>query len=299
MTERIRAVLERGGYGEVYTPALEYERTFERGAAGDGPVYRLFDEHGNVLVLRSDMTVPIARLAATRYASAPVPLRFSYVAHAYRPVQPKRGQSREFMQAGIELIGEPAPTGTAEVLTVLADSLSAAGLQNFRIGLGDVSLYPALLAEHGIDTDHTQRIIAELAAGNFVAIERELSGVSLADEERDLLLRVPRTRGGPEVLLRADGPLRDAAAGMSEVHALLPPSVAERLIFDFGLVGDLGYYTGAVFQVYDPAHGVPIGGGGQYDDLLAEFGRPLPAVGFGVALELLHVALAGEERGRG
>ena len=83
---------------------------------------------------------------------------------------------------------------------------------------------------------------------------------------------------------------------MREVHALLDAAVAERVIFDFGLVGDLGYYTGAVFEVYDPAHGVPIGGGGQYDDLLGGFGRRLPAVGFALGVELLHVALAGEER---
>ena len=85
---------------------------------------------------------------------------------------------------------------------------------------------------------------------------------------------------------------------MREVHALLAPDVAERVIFDLGLVRNLGYYTGAVFQVYDPAHGVPIGSGGRYDELLAAFGRPLPAVGFGLNVERVHIALAGEERGR-
>ena len=60
----------------------------------------------------------------------------------------------------------------------------------------------------------------------------------------------------------------------------------------------LGYYTGAVFQVYDPAYGVPIGSGGRYDELLAGFGRPLPAVGFALGVERVHIALTGEERGR-
>src|SRR5437588_594861 len=78
MTDRIRAVFERAGYGEVYTPALEYEGTFARGGGGaTRPAYRMFDEQGNVLVLRSDMTVPIARLVATRYAHAEPPFRFS------------------------------------------------------------------------------------------------------------------------------------------------------------------------------------------------------------------------------
>jgi ATP phosphoribosyltransferase regulatory subunit HisZ len=85
---------------------------------------------------------------------------------------------------------------------------------------------------------------------------------------------------------------------MRALHALLSREVAERVIFDLGLVRSIGYYTGAVFQVYDPAHGVPIGSGGRYDELLGQFGRPLPAVGFALNVERLHIALTGEERGR-
>ena len=97
MTDRLRTVFEQAGYGEVYTPALEYESTFGRAdMAASRPAYRMFDEHGHVLVLRPDMTVPIARLVATRYAQAEPPLRFCYFAHAYRGVRPQRGQSREF-----------------------------------------------------------------------------------------------------------------------------------------------------------------------------------------------------------
>src|SRR5579884_1350328 len=146
MTDRVRGVFEQAGYGEVYTPVLEYESTFSRAETTViKPAYRMFDEQGNVLVLRSDMTVPIARLAVSRYASAEPPLRFCYFAHAYRGVRPQRGQAREFLQAGIELVGAPAPEGTAEVLSVLCAALDAAGLQTYRVGLGDASLYPSLL----------------------------------------------------------------------------------------------------------------------------------------------------------
>ena len=113
----------------------------------------MFDEQGNVLVLRSDMTVPIARLVATRYRHAEPPLRFCYFAHAYRGVRPQRGQSREFLQAGVELIGAPAPAGTAEALAVLCAALDAAGLETYRVGLGDASLYPSLLDGLGVDAE--------------------------------------------------------------------------------------------------------------------------------------------------
>jgi len=299
MTDRIRAVFERAGYGEVYTPALEYETTFARtNPSASGPAYRVFDELGNVLVLRSDMTIPIARLVATRYRDAEPPLRFSYFAHAYRSIRPQRGQSREFLQAGIELIGAMAPEGTAEVLTILCNALDAAGLETYRIGLGDASLYPALLDRLGVDADRRERILTELANGDFVGLQKEVDALGLNPEDAELLLRVPQRRGGPEVLQTLPGPLEAAATGMRAVHALLAPEVANRIIFDLGLVRGLGYYTGAVFQVYDPAYGVPMGIGGRYDELLGQFGRALPAVGFALNVERLHIALTSEERGR-
>jgi ATP phosphoribosyltransferase regulatory subunit len=307
MTDRIRSVFEHAGYGEVYTPALEYETTFERGAqlredsAGwaSRPSYRLFDEQGSVLVLRSDMTIPIARLVATRYAHSEPPLRFCYFAHSYRGVRPQRGQSRELLQAGVELVGSPGPKGTAEVLSLLCAALDAAGLENYRVGVGDASLYPSLLESHGVEPEAQDRILAALVRGDFVGVEREVGALELPGEDAELLLEVPRIRGGYEILSGLSGPLEEAILGMRALHDLLAPKVADRIIFDFGLVRSLGYYTGAVFQVYDPAYGVPIGSGGRYDDLLAAFGRPEPAVGFALNVERLHIALTGEERGRG
>ena len=123
------------------------------------------------------------------------------------------------------------------------------------------------------------------SAGDFVALEREIHDLNLTEEQSELLLRVPQIRGGPDVLEGLAGALDDAVTGMRAVHELLEPAVADRVIFDLGLVRSLGYYTGAVFQVYDPAHGVPIGSGGRYDELLGNFGRPQPAVGFALNVE--------------
>jgi ATP phosphoribosyltransferase regulatory subunit len=295
ITDAVRGVFESDGYGEVWTPALEYDAVLGRGG-GAPPAYRVFDDHGEVLALRTDMTVPIARVVATRYADAEPPLRFCYFAHAYRAVRPHRGQMREFLQAGIELVGAPAPHGTAEALTVLCRALDAAGLRDYRIGLGDASLYPRLLRAFDVPEEAGRRLLDALVARDFVALEGALAGLPLDDADAELLLRAPQLRGGPQVLGGGDGPLADAVAGLRDVHELLAPEVARRVIFDLGLVRDLGYYTGAVFDVYDPALGAPIGGGGRYDDLLGRFGCPLPAVGFALTIDRLHIALTGEER---
>src|SRR3954466_15580372 len=115
LSERLRRTFEHAGYGEVWTPALEYEEVMRTGddrAAGAG--YRLFDESGQVLALRSDMTIPIARVVATRHPAAEPPLRPCSVGPAYRAAQRGAGQPREFLQGGIELIGVPGAAGDAE-----------------------------------------------------------------------------------------------------------------------------------------------------------------------------------------
>ena len=81
---------------------------------------------------------------------------------------------------------------------------------------------------------------------------------------------------------------------LRELYALLSPDVADRVIFDLGLVRTLGYYTGPVFEVYDAAFGSPLGGGGRYDDLLGRFGRSLPACGWALDVERVHAARLGE-----
>ena len=293
LNTRVLEVWQGAGYGEVWTPTLEYEEVLRRAAGAAEPAYRVFDDHGEVLALRSDMTVPIARVVASRYATAEPPLRFCYTAHAYRAVGRHRGQTREFLQSGVELVGAPAPEGTAEVLRVMCRALDATGLRDYRIAVGDASLYPALLRSFELSDDATGRLMSELVSRDFVGLEREARALGLTAAATDLLTSVPQLRGGADVLDATPGPAADAVAGLRRVLELLDGPVADRIIFDLGLSRGLGYYTGAVFDVLDPSLGTPIGGGGRYDDLLGRFGRPLPAVGFALSADQLHSALAG------
>jgi ATP phosphoribosyltransferase regulatory subunit len=297
LTDRMRSAFERSGYGEVWTPALEYEevlRTGDERAAGAG--YRLFDEHGQVLALRSDMTIPIARVVATRYRDAEPPFRLCYFAHAYRMVERGTGQTREFLQGGVELIGPAAPEAEAEVLALTLSALEDAGLRRHRIGVGDGSLYRALLRALEVGEEHQVPLLEALSRRDLVGLERHASELGISDSDRELLVGLPELRGGPEVLERADGRVAGAMEGLRALYALLAErGVAERVILDLGLVRELGYYTGTVFEVYDPAVGFALGGGGRYDDLIGRFGRPLPACGMALDVQRVHVAQAAEE----
>jgi ATP phosphoribosyltransferase regulatory subunit len=295
-------VFEGRGYGEVATPAIEYDEVLAR---GDGrtadTAYRFFDGSGDLLALRSDMTVPIARLIASRYAKAEMPLRLCYLANAYRAVRPQRGQMREFAQAGVELIGAPAPDGTVEVIEVLEAALDAAGLGRAVIGLGDADLYRQLLAEFGIEGEARDSILGRLAAHDLVGLETELSELQgVSDDQVATCVALSQLRGGKEVLEQArelgGAAVERAIARLGETYeALERAGAADRVRIDMGLLRDLGYYSGAILEVYDPALGHVLGGGGRYDGLLKRFGVDQPAAGFALYMERVHVAQMEEE----
>ena len=297
LSARLRELFEAAEYGEVRTPALEYEDVLSRGdeRAASAP-FRLFDEQGRVLVLRSDMTIPIARLVASRYAEAEPPLRFCYFQHAYRA--PERARtSTEFLQGGIELIGVPGTAGEVEVLTLIAESLATVGLRRHKIGVGDGGLYRTLLAELEVPEEERVPLLELLTERRYVELESHIERLGLSAAARELLIELPRVRGGAEVLEHDAGPAAAAVEGLRALHAGLEEwGIADRVIFDLGLVRELDYYTGAVFEVYDPAVGFALGGGGRYDGLLASYGRDLPACGLALDLQAVHTAIAEEEK---
>src|SRR5256714_9249487 len=223
LTGMLHAVFQRAGYGEVWTPTMEYEDVLRRGddrAAGAG--YRLFDEHGQVLVLRSDMTIPVARLVSSRYSERDVPIRLCYFAHAYRDVDPRSGQAREFLQGGLELIGMPEPQGDAEVAGLVIEALSEAGLTRHKLGPGGGSLYRILLAELEVDEEERMPLLEALSRRDLVEVEMRVDRLALGRAATDLLTTLPTLRGGPEGLEHAgDEPVSAAGGDLRARYRLL------------------------------------------------------------------------------
>jgi ATP phosphoribosyltransferase regulatory subunit len=295
--EHMRGRFEDSGYGEIHTPALEYEEVLRRGEErAAGARYRTFDERGDVLALRSDMTIPIARVVATRYRGVEPPMRFCYFARAWRTAERGVGEPREFLQGGLELIGVPGAEGDAEVVALTLAALDEVGLRRHRLGVGDGSLYRRLLGSLGVPAEAHLALLECLSRRDLVGLERGVAELGLGEPEHELLVRLPELRGGRDMLEHADGRAGGAVGGLLALHELLEErGVVDRVIFDLGLVRELGYYTGAVFEVYDPAVGFALGGGGRYDDLLGRFGRGLPACGLALDVQRVHLAQAAEE----
>jgi ATP phosphoribosyltransferase regulatory subunit len=291
LTLRLSAAFERTGYGEVSTPSIEYEDVLRRGdanAAGAG--FRLFDDTGQILALRSDPTIPIARLVANRYEAVDGPLRFSYFENAYRTVASGSGQAREFLQGGVELIGVPGAEGDAEVIALVVSALEEAGLRRHRVGVGDARLFRDRLAAREIAEEDQRELLELLWRRDLPGLEARVDALGMASAG---LTELAGVRGGPDVLERQEG-----TENLQELYALLEQrGVADRVIFDLGMLRELGYYTGTIFEVYDPAVAFALGGGGRYDDLLGRFGRARPACGAGLDVTRVHVAQLEEERG--
>jgi ATP phosphoribosyltransferase regulatory subunit len=291
------SVFEGFDYGEIRTPTIEYADVVSRGdQASADDAYRFFDDRGELLALRTDMTIPIARLVATRFGEVAPPWRLSYVANSYRAVTPQRARLREFGQAGIELIGVDGAACEAEVVEILARSLEAVGLNDAVIGLGDAGLWEALVRDCGGSDAVVESSSLRLAAHDMVGLGSELAECGEFDRAQvALLLELVQKRGGPALIDSARGRagtrfeavldrLEETCAAVSE------RSVGDRIQVDFGMLRDLGYYSGSILEVYDPSVGEAIGGGGRYDGLMTRFGLDQPAAGFSLYLEPIHKA---------
>ncbi|MBN1656794.1 MAG: ATP phosphoribosyltransferase regulatory subunit [Anaerolineae bacterium] len=304
--QRLRDCFTGWGYTEVIPPTFEYYDNLSVGAGQrlQQAMYRFFDQRGRTLALRADFTPQIARIAATKLFDQPMPLRLCYLGSLFRAEEPQAGRQREFTQAGVELVGAGTPAADAEVVALAAAAIEALGIDGFQINLGQMAFFRALtgdlpreaLASIRDAIDHKNRVrLAEATAG-------------LDEGRRTLLQRLPDLVGGPEVvdeargLAAAVGPAEAALGALErlvQVHArLVAWGVAGRIVLDLGEVRGMDYYTGITFRGVAPGLGWPLVSGGRYDDLIAHFGRPMPAVGMGLSVGRALLVGAGGEVGR-
>lgn len=288
ITRTIEDCFAAEGYGEVRTPTLEVEAS----EGSDLAAYRFIDEQGNTLVLRSDMTVPIARVALTRFSESSEPLKLSYLERSWRRVKSHSGEGREILQAGAELIGA-GEAGPQQIVELCARVLISSGLRDWKLAIGDAVILDSAL--RGVDVTIASQIRQAVVDQDLVAVDR-------------LAAEAGAPRIAKIVRFRCDANQFDTSWIESEVdegsvdgiRRLLEgiePDIRDRVIVDFGLSSDLDYYSGVVFAIYDPAVGRALGSGGSYDSLFESSGSDLTGIGFAIDVDLLHQAIAGEERG--
>ena len=301
----IAAAFAAWGYDEVVTPTIEYldTLTMGSGAALEPHMFKLFDKDNRTLALRHEMTTPIARLAGSRLKEEKLPLRLSYISDVYRYEQAQAGRQCEFFQAGVELMGSDDAAADAEIIALAINSATAAGLDDFTVCLGQVNYIRAVLQDIGLDDEGRRMVEKAMERHDLVGLEKIAASLNLSETATEIIMELPVLHGGPELLAKAEAltdseAARTAVCNLKNIYALLEDyGVADRVVFDLGVIRDFGYYTGMVFEAYAPGLGFPLAGGGRYDNLLSDFGRPCPATGFALGIDRLM--LAKERQGQG
>jgi ATP phosphoribosyltransferase regulatory subunit len=299
LTGRLHDAFSSFGYRRVLLPTLERLDVVERGLSARalaGVLKFVEPGSGEVVAIRPDITPQIARLYAARADALPAPARLCYDGPVLRAREARAGRPREVYQAGVELLGAGGAKADAEALLVLARALEQLGLADAVIEVGHARFAHDVLAEANLPAGAAQDAAEALDrkdGGALAALARKGSGPKAA---RDVL---PLLAGlyGEGALKRA----REVAAAVPSVAGSLREvedalRLARRrglgaVAVDLGESRGLGYYTGITFAGYAHGAGAAIAAGGRYDQLLARFGRPDPAIGFGVDLEFATQAL--------
>jgi ATP phosphoribosyltransferase regulatory subunit len=292
---------EERGYEEVIPPTFEYEEVFTRGAGPDlaSRLVRFVDRDGRIVALRADFTSSIARLAATKLAEAPLPLRLSYAGKVYRQEAEGGGRRRELFQQGVELIGDDSPESDVEVIRLALDVLRGLGVTDFQINLGDVQFVKPLLS--GLPEAAADELRNAIDRKDRAALAGAARSWGAPAAVARALVELPELIGRGEVLLRARSLAPGAAAldaidRLRTIDSLLTPAEREHVVYDLGEIRGLGYYTGIQFEVFVAGIGRAVGFGGRYDALLALYGVDRPAVGLALETDTLAELLAVEVR---
>ncbi len=299
LKDRIGSVFHRYGFRDIETPTFEYYDVFnhERGTVDIQLMYKFFDRDGNILALRPDITPSIARYVATHYKNDDDPLRLCYVGNTYRNNESYQGKSREVTQAGVEFIGDNSTDADAEVIALIINSLSIAGLKEFQIDLGQAGFFKGLAEEAGLDQKAEEELRKHIDEKNFIAVENLLNECQMSEELKEVFLDLPKLFGSVDVINKARHLTQNKIATsaldrLEKVYGILCDYGVENYVsFDLGLVSHLNYYTGIIFRGYTYGTGVSIVDGGRYDTLLKQFGKDVPAIGFAIVVDELMVAM--------
>ncbi|MBR1737090.1 MAG: ATP phosphoribosyltransferase regulatory subunit [Firmicutes bacterium] len=296
--KRIEDVFRKHSFRRVKSPTFEYIEVF-RGArsVGDREMFKFIDRDGSLLALRSDVTLAVARIAATAYQKEDMPLRFYYIDNAFRYNDNYQGKLREFTQAGIELIGSDCVEADAEVAAVAVKSLIAAGLKDFKVNIGHIDFFNGIVEETGLDEESRQKIRESITSKNFVEVDDIVKNSGADEKVKKIIFDLPLLIGNTEMTAKVKSMITNKKAlkaieNIEAVYEILKEYKLEKYInIDLSTIGSFEYYTGIILRGYTYGTGFSVIDGGRYDGLLANYGCDVPSVGFAVKMNELVSAL--------
>ena len=298
--EKLHESIRLYGYEDIQTPTFEFFDVFSReiGTTPSKELYKFFDKEGNTLVLRPDFTPSIARCAAKYFGEEQKSLRFSYVGNTFTNTSNLQGKLKEVTQMGAELVGDPSVEADAEMISLVVKALLNTGIQRFQVSIGQVEYFKGLCEEAGLDEETELELRAFISGKNYFAAQELLQERDVKEPYQSKLLKVADMFGDMFSLEEARelvGNERSLGAikRLEKLYEVLKLyGVADYVSFDLGMLSKYNYYTGVIFRAYTYGVGDAIVKGGRYDNLLRQFGKNAPAVGFAVVVDSILEALA-------
>lgn len=300
LQEQIHKTLKLYGYNDIQTPTFEFFDIFnkEKGSAPSKNLYKFFDREGNTLVLRPDMTPSIARAYAKYYMEDNMPIRFCYMGNTFINNAEHQGKLKETTHIGAELIGDNKSDADAETIALTIDALLKVGLKEFQIEIGHADYFKGLIEASKVDEETAAYLRELLSNKNYFGVEEIVSSLNIDNNIKEAFIKLPEFVGSIEVIKKAKETVsvnelvENALDRLEKVYNILKVYGYEKYIsFDLGIVSDYQYYTGIVFSGYTYGTGDAIVKGGRYDDLLKQFGKNSPSIGFCIYIDNLLIAM--------
>lgn len=306
MIDIIRASFERYGFLPLDTPSIE---RLEILTGGDKDfkkqIFTTSKARGDdVLALRFDLTVPLARVIA-QYPGIRKPFKRYHIGKSWRGEKPQVGRLREFMQCDVDIVGSSSMMADAEVISLGYETLRALGVRNFMVRVNNRKILGALpkiakFPEKKIGD--VLRVIDKLDKIGAGKVKEELgSETKLSKEQIATVLSIIEMKIAPEENIeKAFGKYAPfLKEGIEELKQLSAHCTAlgmpgDAWMIDVSIARGLGYYTGPIFEMtLDDIPSVgSICSGGRYDGLVSKFGQAsIPAVGISIGLDRLFAAL--------
>lgn len=302
LTYRVQQCFAKHGYKPIETPTLEVLDVMEAGGRVPTSPFKLFDSRGDLLAMRPDVTMQIARMCATRMTSFEPAVKLRYTQRVFRE-KTAEAAAREVTQMGIECLGEDGVEADADIISLFSEALAETRLSNYRIALGSARILNDLVSCCEMDRAWQDEVYQAFHTSNFVALTNLTSTPAGNREAIAALSKLPMLRGGKSALAELRELLTPLGCveGVDRLEALydllVERGMEDILLIDFTVMSSFDYYTGIVFEAYEPGLGSPIGGGGRYNNLLASYGgMKVPAAGFGFYLEQVMEAFSLEKK---
>ena len=293
------------GYRQIMTPTFEYYDLFatDNISGGTEDMYKIMDAGGKMVVLKPDATIPIARMIATHHKRNDGEIKLMYLTNVYRSADFRKGEKREFRQAGIEYFGTCSPATDANVIETAIRALKETGFTDLKTEIGDTNFFNGIIEElekeekfQSKDIQNTLRDLIETK--NVPGIEQFADEYNVASNVKEVLMMMPFLFGDmDEIIEKAyaialNDTMRGAVDNVKAIRDELSDDCS--VTADMGLVNRLEYYSGMIFKVYLKNTGVIVGSGGRYDQLMKKFGRDIPACGFGLNVNTLFDAIGSD-----